>query len=64
MNIIQQIDKIREINGINKRNLCRAAEITPEYYSKLVAGKSQASIVIVEKLAKAVGFELRLVFSI
>ena len=62
MTIIQQIDEIREVKGINKRKLCQQADITPEYYSKLINSKSQPSIVILNKLAEAIGYKIRLTY--
>lgn len=51
MNIIQQIDEIRELRSITKKDLCAHADITVEYYIKVLKGKHSLSINVLENLA-------------
>ena len=61
MQLIDKIEQLRQEAGITKRAISSKADITPEYYSLLIAGKSRASIVIIEHLAHAVNYELIIV---
>jgi transcriptional regulator with XRE-family HTH domain len=59
--IIQLIDRQREIMGISKRSLASIAEITPEYYSKVLHGHADVSFSVILSLAKAVNLSIKLV---
>lgn len=58
INIIEQIECQRIKQGIKKRELCAYAEITPRFYSMVVAGKSDISLKITLKLIEKLGFSL------
>lgn len=62
MELLQQIDKQRELMGISKRELASKADITPEYYSKVLHDKADVSFRVLKDLAKAVNFEIKACF--
>lgn len=60
--MIHKIDKLRITYGVTQRAMAKAADITPEYYSKVIAGKADVSLRVLERLAKVVGCKIMLVF--
>ena len=59
--IIKLIDRQREIMGFSKREFAIMADITPEYYSKVIHGHADVSFSVVLSLAKAVNLSIKLV---
>jgi transcriptional regulator with XRE-family HTH domain len=58
MNLIQFIESERIKQKLTKREISTAADITPQYYDKLIRGESLGSVAIIELLIKKVGFKL------
>jgi len=58
------IEKLRNLKGLNKRELAIAADITPQYYSELLEGTKKPSIVVVIMLLDVLNAELKPVFKL
>ncbi len=58
MEFLQDIEQLRQIKGMTKRDISRAADITPEYYSKVIHGRADVSSSVLLKLVEAVGGKL------
>lgn len=56
--IIATLERLRVTQGLTKRAISAAADITPEYYWKIVEGKCSPAFAIVERLADIVGLKL------
>lgn len=58
--IIHKLDQIRVNMKVTKKDIAGYADITPEYYIKLLSNKHNVSVNVLEKLAERLGFELKL----
>lgn len=58
MEFLQDIEQLRELKGMTKREIAKAADITPEYYSKVIHGHADVSSSVLIKLIEAVGGKL------
>lgn len=58
MELMEYIDKHRVAMAIPIREIAIAAEITPDYYTKLVKGISQPSWPVVQKMLKHLNLRL------
>jgi len=57
--IIKDIEKMRVIQGITKRSLSNLADISEEYYWRIVTGNAKGcSYEIIGKLCQVVGIQL------
>ena len=56
--IIKRIEQERIRMSLNKRQMSQACDITPEYYSQIINGKTSPNYKIIEAMAKVVGFRL------
>ncbi len=58
MEFITDIEELRKLRGMTKRELSRLADITPEYYSKIVHSGADLSATLLLKLISEVGGQL------
>lgn len=56
--IMKQLDAQRQAQNVKIREICAFADITPRFYSSVIAGKSDISLGIVLKLAQKLGFSV------
>lgn len=59
-NLIATLETHRKLAKISKKDMCAAADITVDYYIKVVADKHSISLEIVAKMADYMGLELKL----
>ncbi len=56
--LIIALDEIRDNRKITKKDLCAAADISPDYYSKVLAGKHAISLPVFMQIADYLGFNV------
>ena len=56
----KKIRELREAKGWTQKQLANAANITPEYISKIETGAKSASIMTLGSIAKALSVELKI----
>ena len=63
LNLGKKIRELRKARGWTQAQLANAANITPEYLSKIETGAKPASIITLRKIASALSMELLIDFS-
>ena len=59
MQIIKDIEHMRQVNGLSKRELASRAEISEEYYWRIYTGKAPGvAFNVILSLSEAVGIEI------
>lgn len=53
MKLIEQIENLRKLKGMNKQTLCLFAKVNKNSYSNYLSGKSSPSVEILERLLNA-----------
>lgn len=56
--IIRIIEAQRVLQKVTRRDMAKAADITPEYYTKIIEYKCNPSAIILEMLVKRLDLEL------
>lgn len=60
-NVMRVIESKRLSRKLHKAKLCSAADISPQYYNRLLEGSSSPSFYIVSSLLTALGCKLAVV---
>lgn len=60
--LFRLIEKLRVFKGLQKQELAKRADITPQYYSELIDGRKTPSISIVFRLLEQLDAEIKPVF--